>query len=286
MIRNRFLHVILFFGVCVFLSGPHFAFGHGPLDQQIADVTKEIRQNPNDPNLFLKRGELHHFHEDWPAALADFDTAAQLDPKLTIVELYRGKTLLAAGKPLEAKAALDRFFVDNPDHVDGLLTRARTLVRLGQFEAASKDYTKVIALIDEPQPEYFLERAQALEWAGEKHYPQALAGLDEGLHKIGQVVTLQLYAIELELKLSRFDAALARLELISQQSRRQEKWLMRRGEILEKAGRLSEAREAYHQALEAIASLPPTRRNNKAVMEMESQLRSALNRIGSIPLKN
>ncbi len=276
MTRKTCNYFFLSFGVWLFLSRPHFLFAHGPLDQQIADATKEIRQHPNDPNLYLKRGELYHFHEDWPAALADYDTAAILNPKLAFVELYRSKTLLAAGKPLEAKVALDRFFVENPIHVDGLLTRARTLVRLGQFEAAAKDYTKVIALIDVPTPELFVERAQSLEWAGKKFYPEAIAGLDEGVQKIGQVVTLQLFAIELELKLSRFDAALARLEQISAQSRRQEKWLMRKGEILEKAGRFSEAREAYSKALDAIASLPPTRRQNKAVIEMEKYIRMAL----------
>ncbi len=262
-------------GIC-FLFCLNSAFGHGPLDEQIADVTKEIRQNPNNPHLFLKRGELHHFHEDWPAALADFDTAARLDPKLSLVDLYRSKTLLAAGRPQDAKAALDRFFVDNPNHVEGLLTRARTLVRLGQFEAAASDFTKVIEFAETPAPEFFIERAQALQSAGETFYPAALSGLDEGLRKIGPVVTLLLFAIELEVKLARFDAALARLEQISQQSRRQEKWLMRKGEILEQAGRLSQAREAYNQALEAIAELPPTRRKNKAVLEMENRIQEAL----------
>jgi tetratricopeptide (TPR) repeat protein len=271
MIRtHRFL-----IGGC-FLLCLNSAFGHGPLDEQIADVTKEIHQNPRDPRLFLKRGELHHFHEDWPAALADFDTAAQLNPKLALVDLYRSKTLLAAGRPQDAKAALDRFFVDNPNHVEGLLTRARTLVRLGQFEAAANDFTKVIEFAETPAPEFFIERAQALQLAGEKFYAAALSGLDEGLRKMGPVVTLQLFAIDLEVKLARFDAALARLELIATQSRRQEKWLVRQGEILEKAGRLSEARAAYHQALEAIAALPPTRRKNKAVMEMENRIQEAL----------
>lgn len=278
MVRRIFDRFIVILGVVAFtlVIRPHFLLAHGPLDQQIADATKEIRQHPNDPNLYLKRGELHHFHEDWLAALADYDTAAILNPKLSIVDLYRSKTFLASGKPLEAQSALARFFVDNPNHVDGLLTRARTLVRLGQFAAAAKDYTKILSLIEVPPPELFVERARALEWTGETHYVEAIAGLDDGLQKIGQVVTLQLFAIELELKLNHFDAALARLEQISTQSRRQEKWLMRKGGILERAGRFSEAREAYNQALDAISALPPTRRQNKAVIEMEKDIRLSL----------
>ncbi|HEX9653174.1 MAG TPA: tetratricopeptide repeat protein [bacterium] len=260
---------------------PAAVAAHGPLDEQIAQVTKDIRQHPNDPILYLKRGELHHFHEDWPAALADYDTAANLDSKLSIVDLYRSKTLLAASQPQEAMAALDRLFLHNPNHIDGLLTRARTLVRLSQYETAAIDYTKVIDSIETVPPELFVERAQALERAGESHYSAALTGLDDGLQKIGQVVTLQLFAIELELKLSHYDAALARLEQISAISRRKEKWLMRKGEILHKAGRGVEAGDAYRQALLEIERLPPTRRRNKAVMEMERGIHSALQDLGA-----
>jgi tetratricopeptide (TPR) repeat protein len=263
-------------GFLIATTSPLSLSAHGPLDEQIADATKEIALHPHDASLYLKRGELHHFHEDWPAALADFDTAQQIDPQFSIIDLYRSKTCLAAGEAHQAKKAIDRFFQHNPNLLEGFLTRARILVRLNEFERAATDYTLVVDKLDDPTPDIFVERARALESAGESRYHEALAGLDEGLRRIGPVVTLQLFAIELEVKLSRFDSALVRLETVAAQSPRKEKWLMRKAEIFIKAGRPDEAAQAYTDALDAIATLSPTRRQHKAVREMEGNIRSAL----------
>jgi len=86
---------------------------------------------------------------------------------------------------------------------------------------------------------------------------------------------LQLPAIELELRRQNYDGALSRLDLIAAQSERKEAWLVRRGEILKLAGRDEEARAAFNAALVAIDSLPPARRQNKAVTALQVRARSA-----------
>ena len=60
-------------------------------------MTEQIKQNPNDASLYLKRGELHRDHRDWSAALADYDVAIKLDPERIEVELARGKMMFDAG---------------------------------------------------------------------------------------------------------------------------------------------------------------------------------------------
>jgi predicted negative regulator of RcsB-dependent stress response len=89
------------------------------------------------------------------------------------------------------------------------------------------------------------------------------------------VITLQLYAIELETELGRHDAALARLTRIAAGANRQETWLVRRGEILESAGRTNEAQVAYAAALDAIEALPTSRRSSRAMQELKEQARTA-----------
>ena len=54
---------------------------------------------------------------------------------------------------------------------------------------------------------------------------------------LGEPVTLQLFAVDLEVQRERWDAALERIDRIAARSARQETWLLRRGEILEQAGR-------------------------------------------------
>ena len=251
---------------------------HQDLNDRIAELTKEIARHPKNAALYLKRGELHRLHEEWDAASADYDRATQLDPSLPAVDLARGDMLLAAGRPQAAKIALDRFLAKQPDHAVALVLHARVLVQLGQRLAAAEDFTHAIAQEPEPRPEHYLERAQALAAEGEGHIDEALRGLDEGIQKLGPLVVLELLAIDLELRKKGYDAALARLEQIAAQSERKEEWLVRRGEILEQAGRAEEAHEAFLQAQAAIQSLPASIGQTTAMTELEARLRAALER--------
>lgn len=281
------MRVVRTAGVAVLLAfawswvSPVRAGAHGPIHEQIAALTDRITEDPQNAALYLKRGELHSHHLDWPAALADYERAAQLDPTLAAVDFARGRTLLQAGRPTEARSALDRFLAKHPDHAEGLATRARVLVSLGHGLAAGADYTRAIAAaerLDRPNPEYYLERARALAAEGGDHADEALRGLDEGVRRLGPLMVLQLYAIDLELAGKRYDAALARLDTLAAQSPRKEPWLARRGEILEQAGRAAQARLAYEQALAAIESLPARHRQTEATARLEARIRAALAR--------
>jgi len=260
---------------------PALAAAHGPIHEQIAALTNLLKEDPQNAALYLKRGELHSYHRHWPAALADYERAALLDPTLPAVNFARGKTLLQAGSPGQAKSALDRFLAKHPEHAEALATRARVLVILGERLAATADYTRAIAAMESlgrPKPEYYLERARALTAEGGDHADEALRGLDEGVRRLGPIVPLQLLAIQLELTGKRYDAALARLDTLASQSARKESWLVRRGEILEQAGRAAQARLAYEQALAAIESLPARHRTTETTAKLEAQIRAALAR--------
>jgi tetratricopeptide (TPR) repeat protein len=257
------------------------ARAHPGIDEQIADVTARIEQDPGDASLYLRRGELHRIHRDWKLAQADYEKARALDESLAVVDLALGKMQLEASDPAAALKTLDGFLAKRPGSVDGLIGRARAHRDLGHYLSAARDYTAALANIGEgrPRPEYYLERARVLDAAGIEHAAEAIAGLDEGLAILGQPVTLQLLAVDLELKLERWDSALARIDTLAGQSARKETWLVRRGEILEAAERPDQAREAYRETLAAIGSLPPSRRRNRAVERLAEQARTSLERL-------
>jgi len=258
-------------GVGILLSS--FAHAHEGLHEQIAAITAKIKRDPKNASLYLQRGELHRIHRDWGRAAADYDRAARLKPDLTIVDVARGKMLFESGRFPSAKFVLDRFLSQQPNHFEGLTTRARVLAKLGATADAIKDFTRAIA--QSPEPELYLERAETT-LRDEKHIDEALSGLDEGIKRLGPIVTLQLPAIELELRRQNYEGALSRLDLIAAQSERKETWLVRRGEILKLAGRDEEARAAFNAALVAIESLPPARRQSRAVTALQVRARSAL----------
>jgi tetratricopeptide (TPR) repeat protein len=250
------------------------AVAHEGLHEQIAEVTSRIRREPKNAMLYLRRGELYRLHRDWGAALADFRQADVLNPHLNIVAFSRGRMYQDAGNLAKAKFWLDHFLSEEPDHGDALITRARVLSKLGAYDHASRDYSKGIALLPRVIPEYYIERSSALIKSGKPR--AALQSIDEGIKRLGAVVTLELLAIDIELMNKRYEAALSRLELIAAQSPRKEVWLARRGEILHEAGRKLEARVAFQSALAAIEQLPARHRNAKATVELDKQIRAAL----------
>jgi tetratricopeptide (TPR) repeat protein len=268
----------LFLFLCLVVPAP--ALGHGPIHEQIEEVTLRIQRDPRNAELHLKRAELNRIHNDWRAALSDYRTARRLDPTLDVVDFCEGRMLLEAGDLKQARRSLERFLSRHPDDPDALWARARVEAKLRRHKAAVEDYTRALARLSEPKPEHFVERASALAAAGRT--TQAIAGLDEGIQRLGPLVTLEIPAIDFELELSRYDAALARLARIIDQSPRKESWLARRGEILARAGREQEAREAFVQALKALEALPPQFQATRAMKELEKQCRASLGNLRTV----
>ena len=271
--RNKLIWLM---GVAISLALlSSFALAHEGLHEQIAAVTAKIRRDPKNASLYLQRGELHRLHRDWARASADYDRAERLQPDLKVVNLARGKMLFESSRLQGAKLALNRFLSQQPGHYEGLITRARVLAKMRARSDAVRDFTQALAVSSMPEPELYLERAQVIA-GDEKQVSEALSSLDEGIKRLGPLVTLQLSAIDLELRRRNYDGALNRLDLIAAQSERKEAWLVRRGEILRLACRDEEARAAFNAALVAIESLPPERRQSKTVTALQLRARSAL----------
>ena len=246
---------------------------HGDLDLQIQAVSAEIAAGPTAP-LFLKRGVLHHEHEDYARALGDFAAALRLDPQLDAAWLARGRALFRAGNMAEAAVALDHYLGRHPAHADAWLWCARIQAAAQHRTASVRAFDRHLALAAQPRPESFLERAAVV--AAADGTLAALASLDEGISRLGNLVTLQHAAIALEIELGRHPAALARVDRILADLPRKETWLARRGEILEMAGRPHEARAAFAEALAAIDRLPTHHREAPAMRDLQASLRRKL----------
>jgi tetratricopeptide (TPR) repeat protein len=275
IMAKRTIDSILLTVLGMFLFHPS-AFAEADIRWQLEDLTKQIGKQPTNAQLYLSRGDLYRAQERWDAAQADFDFACALNPAIEQVDFLRGRMYLEANWPISAKLALDRFLSKQSNHVEALVLRARALSRLESRFAASQDYTRAIQLSTEPRPDLYLERAQALSAEGEAYFKEALRGLDEGIKKLGPLVTLQLGAIDLEGKYKHYDEALARVDSIAAASPRKETWLARRGELLQQAGRNDEARAAFQSALEAINTLPAGRKNVPAMVELQTRIEGQL----------
>ena len=240
--------------------GAHPLQAHTALETQLEELNRQIRLAPLDGELYFRRAELERSLRGWESARADYDRAGRLSPGLAGLDLARGTLWLEARQPRRALLPLARFTAAHPEHPLGQLMTGRVLARLHRLPEAVAAYDRALQLLAEPQPEFFLERADAQAARGPAWIPDALAGLDTGLARLGGAASLQLRAIELELRRDHADAALARLEQLAAASPRPEIWHGRRGEILERAGRLPEARAEYQAALAASEAAPGSKR--------------------------
>ena len=255
------------------------ARGHGDFHAVIQAADEDIAKDPKNPDLYLRRAELFRIHQQFDSAKADIATAEKLSPALPMLDLSRARLLLDTGWPLSARAHLDRFLKVFPSHLDALVLRSQTWTRLGQLLFAAEDLSRAIAVAPEGAPDLYIERARTLASAGRDHIEAALQGIDDGVKRMGPLVTLQLTAIDLELRRHNHDGALARVDTVLDRSPRKESWLARKGEILLQAGRAPEAKKAYSDALAALSTLPPARRNVPAGMDLAKRIQLELDHL-------
>ena len=255
---------------------PLLLLAQGDLREGIVEFTQLIEKQPGNADLYLSRGDLHRSNQDWDRAQADYDYAFRLNPRLEVVEFLRGRLFLEANWPFSSKVSLDKFLARQSNHVEALITRARALTKLDDRWAASQDYTRAIQLSAAPPIELYLERAQALAGKGGQYVKEALEGLDEGIQKLGPLVTLELAAIDIEVTQKHYDSALSRIDAVVARSPRKETWLARKGEVLRQIGRTEDARTAFQAALKAVESLPAARRNVPATLDLQKRVREQL----------
>ena len=97
-----------------------------------------------------------------------------------------------------------------------------------------------------------------------------LAG-DAGAEELNGALSLRLYALDLEIQGEQWQAALQRVDAARAETKRPERWWVRRGDILRRCQRWEEARQAYQEALLALDRLSGLRRRVPAMLELRQQ---------------
>jgi tetratricopeptide (TPR) repeat protein len=261
------------------------ARAHGDIPRGIAKLDSQIEaawRAPGDSaalaHLLLERGELFRMRRNFDQAARDYDACARLQPDRPGLARARGRLLLDWGRPREALAALQPLLRDPAVTPDIIYMHARALVEVGQAARALRAIDRALRTLPQPEPDHYLARADLLTGLGPAHRRRALAGLDEGIRRLGPVVSLESRAIDIEIALRRHDQALARIDRQAAAAVRKDVWLARRADVLDRAGRPASAQRARRQALEAQRALPPALQARAATRDLRDQLLAALDR--------
>ena len=124
--------------------------------------------------------------EDYPAALAEFLTIAREDPGDPQVHLHLGSTLLALGRPDEARAALERCLALDPRNERGLAEMGRLHALANRLDQAIAFLEKAVAINPEfAEPHYYLAgiymaRGESERYRAEMTIFESLRGRSEG----------------------------------------------------------------------------------------------------------
>ena len=255
--------------LAVLLSAPQLAYAHADLNLQIEQLSAEILQRGSVAELYLKRAELHRRHSDWAAALADYERVRELNPRHADIDYFQAKMWLEANRPNQAKALIERFLSQQPQHRNALLVHARVLKDLGHYRAAARTLQQVINLSQQPRPDLFLEHAQTLASIGPTSLAQSLQVIEAAILRFGPLVSLLDYAIDLELQRKNPVAALDWWARLPNPLKQMPFWLARKAELLSKATQPKAACAVYDQARAALSKLPPSRRNIRAHRKLQ-----------------
>jgi tetratricopeptide (TPR) repeat protein len=267
----------------VFLICPGQTWAHGDIEEQIISVSQRIEANPTDSELYIKRGDLYRLHQDWQASLADFKQAQKLSPENREIHFYLGRLWWDSGEHESAKSELDNYLSHHPDSIGGLTLRSRVLAKMDKLPLAVNDISKAIDLQSPPLPDLFLERKNLVISQGPEYFEEALRGIEEGIAAMGPLVVFLQAAIDIEVGLNRYDAALKRIGDLPETLQGLPHWMAKRGDILLYAGRKQEAFQNYFKALELIENYPKRKRRVKATLELEARLTQIVSADSSDP---
>jgi tetratricopeptide (TPR) repeat protein len=254
-------------------------FGHGAYHERMTALTVAVEQNPSDPLLRFELANLHGQHGDLELALEDLDRVDALAPGKFLTDLLRGSAFLVASQFTKAKEAFDRQLVSHPENPRAWLFRARAERQLGHDDACLADYREAFKRTPSPDPDLVQEVADAL--ALRHCQPEAAQVLAKGIEKLGKIPSLVLRAVDLDLTMKNFDAALHLVEEAQHDAPRPEPWMARRAAILDQAGRFDESHAAWKALVVHLASLPDQERSSHAMTTIADEARQALDKLKS-----
>ena len=280
IIRSHSVRGVLLAGAALALAVP--AFAHPAFEDIERHTEGIVAARPEDPVSYIDLAQTRRLAGNWDGALLALEHAAAHGARPVEVSALRGAIFFDAGWANMALFEADRALALEPAQPQVQILRAKACMALGRPADAARAMRVAIDGMKGPTPDHVLALRDALLAAGDR--AGALAALDLGLTRIGPVPSLALPALDLELELGRNEDALRRIDTLLATNPKNEAWLARRGDVLDRLGRREEARLARADALAAIRSRPDSRRGERSAT-LERELRAALVSDNDVPAK-
>ncbi len=231
----------------VHIVGPELARSHSEVEPEIAEVSAELVDDPDNVDLLLLRGQLYRFNRKFQESLEDLDQAWVLDRQNQKVALERSRALVALRRDREAEAALNLYLqgVSGDSRVMALVERAALYARTGQVDLALADYAETLQRF--PTVELYLARGRLQETLG--RFADAEAGYLAGQTRFPHARIFRKQLIRVHTAQGHYREA---LNLINQELTAavvKTDWYVRRAEVLTAMGEADASHDALTNAL-------------------------------------
>ena len=228
------------------LAIPSPAAAHPDTPRRLEEVARELEQRPGAPDLLYRRGclLLDEEYANYPQALQDL-TAVLRAPGITDARLFRATAFLRLGDVTQALGDLDAYVRASPDDVRGYERRFEARLAAGKRKDAVADLEAALRV--QPRADLYLRLAALHAEAGETS--RAFAAYEDGITRLGRPLELVVALVDAATRAGAHAKALEWLAVLEAEGGRRERWVLRRGEVLEAAGRAAEAAAAYREVL-------------------------------------
>ena len=242
-------------------------------DARLAELDARIAASPAGVELLMQRADLLVQEGLTDRAVEDLRLIESLAPDETRLLLLRGLVAYGRGDLARAEADLEAY-------VSRTGGSARACFLLGQaYEQRDREADALrsydMALRHGDDVEVYLARGRLLEGLG--RLAEAAQSYEMALQGDAASTALRVRLVEVERRLGRYDHALAHVDAAMRHARVDTRWLLRRAQILEDAGRRAEARRARVEALTEAERLL-TRRSSPAALAARGEALLALGR--------
>ena len=223
------------------------AVAHSDVDPDIAEVTAELANQPDNVSLLLRRGQLYRSNGKFIESLNDLEHAWLLDRENRQVALERCRTLVALGRESEAEAALNQYLQGEAgvSRVMALVERAHLYARTNRADLAIVDFSEAIDFY--PTVELYMARGHLQEEVG--RLDAAAAGYGEGLSHLPQASILRRELIRVKTAQGHYQEVLTLIDQELASAAVKTDWYLRRAEVLAALGQTEAADTARAHAL-------------------------------------
>ncbi len=126
-------------------------------DGQIKSLTAEIVDNPNDPNLYVKRALAYRDQRMLNLAIRDAERALSIDSTTSYFHELYGDIKFKAGQLRDARISLEKAVVYDDTNIDAFLMLAEVNYLLRRYEFALENVDAALRINDKLAQGYFLK---------------------------------------------------------------------------------------------------------------------------------